>query len=211
MPGADPLIGPITVVPYYKRHETPVESFEFYAPVLDWEWEPHDTAATRRPVSIAKGSMEPCPVHIYTYCAQSQQGGQTWFAFSHYDQYWLAMQMVKADKIGWMTALKILSKTPWREIQRLIDDGDREGFMELPKIGPKTGEALVKVLFNPEIAQPVKEKPTKLQINEDAVGALKALGWPALQAKKIVSDVQEGNPDLPTDELVRKCLRSTAK
>ena len=210
---ADPLLGPILADSYGPNRE----SYEFIAPTIDWNWKAYDYPPGCRfslPAINEEGARS---YTLYTQCVFDQAGVPTWYAFSHYDERAMARNMVTADNVGWKIAVTILSKTPWRAIQQMIAEGDRESFKDLPKIGPKTGDKLIAVLFNKEIVKPVVEgKPKKAaagEVNEDVVASMVVLGWKVTLARKIVGEVQAiaGNKDLTTDDLLRVCLRSMSK
>lgn len=160
------------------------------------------------------------PTSVFTHCDQSSQSGvQTWYAFSSARSRALFMSLMKADKVGGVTALKIMARTHFSEILKLIEDGDAEGICKLPGVGPKTGEALVKVLIPKgkkkatAPAQPEKPKKPDIGGNEvDAIAALVVMGWDAKEAEEVIIGFMVANKEkelspISTEEYVRMASR----
>jgi Holliday junction resolvasome RuvABC DNA-binding subunit len=177
--------GPITAV-------TEDGAYSFQAPTHSWYWE---IAPDGHRVTV---TVE----RIYTLCRQDGNGVQTWFGFRDIDEMDLFNVMITADGVGPGIALKILSRTPSEEISALVKKGDREAFARLPGVGPKTGQALIKVLFAAAPAQGATAAP-----DPKVTAALQALGYKAQVAKETVSQSMKDKPDLTTEDRVRYCLK----
>lgn len=148
---------------------------------------------------------------VYFHHTFSAQDGPKVYAFTSREERLTFRQMIDVDKIGPAIALKILSQTAWHVIGKMIEIGDREGFMRLPGVGPKTGQKLVEVLFADSVTI---SHPTVMvrPLNEDVVLALQTLGYKASDAKQLVRQVMDANPKVEAAaDLVRICLQAKAK
>lgn len=120
------------------------------------------------------------------------------FIFQGVYQWQLAFRMTGVNGVGWKGAANLLWSSPWEELYPTLLEGDSNKISRLPKFGTKTGKKIVEELFG----KPEKSKP----VNEEAVEALKALGYSAAEAKNRVKKSMDGNPGASTEELVSLSL-----
>jgi Holliday junction DNA helicase RuvA len=150
-----------------------------------------------------KMSFTPLKLLMAVYCHQGQEGVQSWYAFRTTAHRKLFIQMLEAERVGPGVALKIITNTHPDTILSLIQSGDREAFVKLKGVGPKTGAALIKVLFEDSPPQ----GPTKVVLDENAVATMRALGYEAKPAKESVLRATKELPEgSDTAALVRAAL-----
>ena len=167
--------------------------YEFASAAIDFSWAPD---------SCGREITECANLNIY--CHQNGQSGvQSWYAFARGDHRELFLRLITIDKVGPSTAFKILVKNGSQTILDLIKIGDREAFIKLPGVGAKTGEAIAKVLFKDAPVQP----PTKTVLDNNAVAAMRALGYDAAPAKEAIRVAMENKPGAETSYLVTEALR----
>lgn len=180
----------------------------FIADTKEWlGWEP---SASEFPAD--KGvQWEALPYggNVFTACHQSAEGVQTWYAFATDRQRRMFHEMNSVDKVGPATVMRIFLKNSFRTICELIDSGDRAAFVKLPGIGPKTGDKLVKVLFSDAPPQP--EGAPRIVLDENAVAAMRTLGYDAKPARAAVEQAMGNKPGADTPEIVSEALRLMAK
>ena len=187
-------IGPVEVV-------TGGQTLEFWLPVISCPW------------ALGEDGLVSSRIDLRLYCDQSSQnGGQTWYAFSHVKQRELFLKLIKVEKMGPKSAVQFLGRVPFDVVLQLIDTGDREAFLKLPGAGPKTGPKMVLELFKKAPAQPNTSVPVALILDEGAVQGMKALGFQATPARAAVKAAQEGLPlGADTATILKAALKSMAR
>lgn len=120
------------------------------------------------------------------------------FFFEHVSQWLLARKMVEVDKVGWKTAASILYKTPWKDMRP--HTGDATAMARLPGFSGKTGKAILEHVCE---ASPEAEQV----LDEDAVGALRTMGYKAADAKNRVREVLKKHPDYNTEQTIAAALQ----
>lgn len=194
--GADPHTGPLLVRLVSGGLTT---WHHFYGAVSSWNW-------TTQP----DGRRTEAWV-INTYCHQgTQNGAQTWFAFNDPKEMRIFTEMISLQGIGPATALEMISRAGFLNIQAALDTGDLTALAALPGLGGKRGQAAVAHLAKLWSCQarPAMEKPKAAVLNRDAVLALQALGSGMKDAEKLVRKVQETLGDqATTEEIVKAALK----
>jgi hypothetical protein len=153
---------------------------------------------TKRVVKVNPGILLPQVI----YCRDGVPTKVLWASENHF---LLGREMMKVQGLGARGVLKILAKNKCDDILTDIRTGDRKGFVKRPGIGPKTGAKLVDVLFKASPQQPAEEKKeTSTKAMDDAVSALRSLGYPASRAKEAVKWAAGHLPSqATTEDLIR--------
>jgi Holliday junction DNA helicase RuvA len=147
---------------------------------------------------------------VFTYCHQDNNGCQSWFAFPSREARRWFLDMIKAQGVGPVSAIKIMSKTTFATFTQIMETTDREAFARLPGVGPKTGQKLIPFLFPKDKASP---KVSAFIPDDAAVQVMMALGYKAAQAKEVVikaMQMSEGE-ETDTEKLVKRALALMSK
>ena len=176
---ADPLTGPIRLLLVCIGAQQSTAAYEFKCPMA----------------SFAEQLRDGKPTWLQVHCHYNEKTGENWYAFSTPEEKDLFLRMLECDGIGPVKALNAIARTNYTEINALIASGDRERFAKLPGVGPKTGEAMVRVLF----AGAPKQAATQTHIaviplNMDCVMALTALGYKRPEAEARTRKAQDALP-----------------
>jgi Holliday junction resolvasome RuvABC DNA-binding subunit len=169
--------------------------YEFLAPASWWHWE-GDRA-------VYEGSDAPV-TSLAVYCHQDMNGVQSWYAFPSSDARALHQRLMEVDKVGAKSALTMMARNSCDEFYSLLDVGDREGFAKLKGMGGKTGAAVVEHLFKDVV---VKSSPKSIKLDEDAVAALVALGYKAVNAKDLVGKAMQALPGGTSEAIIALALK----
>lgn len=139
---------------------------------------------------------------VSVYCAINANSGEhTWYGFATHEELMFFRRLLELEKVGPKTAFKVLDRTPWVDIETMLRDKDHAAIAKLPGLGPKAAAQLIPALFT---AAPVEAAP---KLNEEAVAALRALGWSAADAKAGVTAVCKDKRDATTEEIIKLCLK----
>ena len=184
---------------------------EFLAPVHGWAFEQGKYEDHHHPHYDYLQFYAPQLFCVYVHCVQSERNGLTWYAFSTLQEKEMFLLLITVDGVGPKSALDILARTKGATIQELIDAGDRESFKKLPKVGPKTGDKLITVLFKKAPPQPMLVAK-KTILNEGIVSGLMSLGYHKKEAAPVVLALQEElGPDVEESVLLRKAIQKLSK
>jgi holliday junction DNA helicase RuvA len=141
--------------------------------------------------------------HLFTHCAvNANSGEESWYGFETSDELQFFRKLLTLDKVGPKSAFKVLDKTPFSDIHRILVNNDQAAFRKLPGVGPKMADAAVKLLFNREAP-----KSAITTTNTDAVATLQALGMTKVRATELVVSACAEHPEFSTEELVKLCLK----
>lgn len=147
------------------------------------------------------------------------------FGFATLEERTLFRELIKVNGVGPKLALGVLSGIESDAFIRCVQDGDVSTLVRIPGIGKKTAERLVvemrdrlKVIgeVNVKGGAPLFITAAPATPAQDAQSALEALGYKPQEAAKAIAAVEKaaagGKEDgLPSEELIRRALRSLAK
>jgi Holliday junction resolvasome RuvABC DNA-binding subunit len=122
------------------------------------------------------------------------------FLFEDTMQWLFARAMTEVDRVGWKSAASLLYKNDWEILKPLYDKKDATAISRLPSFGTKTGKAILKEVCKVEEVVPDAT-------DEDAVGALRTMGYKAAEAKEKVRDVLKRMPDATTEQVIAESLK----
>lgn len=141
------------------------------------------------------------------------------FGFATREERTLFRELIKVNGVGPKLALGILSGIEGEAFVRCVQDGDVATLTRIPGIGKKTAERLViemrdriKLLGEVELkgGQATFISAAPATPEQDARGALEALGYKPAEAAKAVAAVNK-EAGLSSEELIRRALKSLAR
>ena len=145
-----------------------------------------------------------------------REDAHTLYAFSSQKERSLFRTLLKVNGVGPKMALAIVSGMTADEFAHLVHANDVTGLTRLPGVGKKTAERLIiemrDRLPKPDEAQEEGQTevlPITRNLEDEAVGALLALGYKPAQASKMVSSYSGNN--LSVEEIVRQALKASLK
>lgn len=159
-------------------------------------------------------------VTLYTHFVV-REDAQLLYGFSDNRERSLFRTLIKVNGVGPKLGLTILSGIEANDFVRSVHDGDSATLVKLPGIGKKTAERLI-VEMKDRLANwqvetsvtdglsgtPLGEMVAKqvADIEQEAVGALVALGYKPQDASKVVGKVYTDG--MSSEELIRQALKS---
>jgi Holliday junction resolvasome RuvABC DNA-binding subunit len=161
-------------------------AYAFLAPLTSWAWDEENTAICEE---------------LWIYCHQGREGVQTWYAFSDPQERLMFIDLIEFDGIGPGVALKILSKTHWKDISLIVESKDKAAFLKLPALSGKLGQVVAAAWFKDV------EVKSKIMPNGDVVAALTSLGFKKADAVTKVLDAMAAKPGAAVEDLIKACLR----
>jgi len=146
------------------------------------------------------------PVRLKTYLHVKEDALQL-YGFTTDEEKIVFVRVLRVRGIGPRTALAILSSLPAMRFVEAVQNQDIGILSGIPGIGRKTAERLVVDLRDqfPEMVRPVG-RPDFRREEEEAIRALVALGFSAMNARKSVREVIHGEDGISTEEIVRRSL-----
>lgn len=145
-----------------------------------------------------------------------REDAHTLYAFSSQKERSLFRTLLKVNGVGPKMALAIVSGMTADEFAHLVHANDVTGLTRLPGVGKKTAERLI-IEMRDRLPKPDETKeegqtevlPITRNLEDEAVGALLALGYKPAQASKMVSSYSGNN--LSVEEIVRQALKASLK
>lgn len=162
-------------------------------------------------VSVAAGDYENAALDkelkLYTYHHIREQS-QELFGFSALAAKKLFELLITVQGVGPKAALAILSLGTAEQVRNSIANSDSEYIQQASGVGKKTAEGVVVKLHDkvgmPVYYQPGKPLQTELDVSDEALEALMALGYSLDDANKALAGIDK---NLPTGERVRLALK----
>lgn len=149
-------------------------------------------------------------VTIYTY-QHVREDEISLFGFASSQEYDLFMSLIQVKGIGPKTAQNILAHRSVNELISIIENNDVNSLKALPGIGAKAASQIIldlkgKLVHSDEAAR--KEANPEL---EDAIGALKTLGYKQNEITPIMKELQKHTELKSSEEFVRLGLQLLLK
>ena len=147
-------------------------------------------------------------VTLRTHC-WIREDAQLLFGFMTESERALFRQLTKISGIGAKTGLAILSGLSVNDLQQIVLSQDVVRLTKIPGIGKKTAERVV-VDLSDKVGLPTSygrandPVQTELNVNDEALEALMALGYTLADAMKALEGV---DVKLPTNQRVTQALR----
>ena len=129
------------------------------------------------------------------------------YGFGSTDERRLFLLLISVSGIGGRTAISVLSGAKPGELKKAVLSSDKRFISSIRGIGRKTAERLIV-----ELKDKLEDEGSKdegiLGPSNDALGALKSLGFSAREAEDAINRVlSERGSNLPIEEMVREALK----
>ena len=163
-------------------------------------------------INISLNTYEKIPdeenIKIYTYL-QRKEDSDILFGFSSENERSIFQQLISISGIGPSTARTILSSISPAEIQEAVFSEDVNRIKSIKGIGLKTAQRLIIELKDKVELFDKKDidlSGKNLNIKNEALLALSALGFNKSKSENIVSKLYFENKDIELQELLKKSL-----
>jgi Holliday junction DNA helicase RuvA len=173
---------------------------------------------TPNPFSYKKSNQE--EIIIYTY-QHVREDILALYGFQSREEKALFMKLLNVTGIGPKGALAILASGNPSQVIEAIENENDTFLVKFPGVGKKTARQIildlkgklgdVAALYAPDLFthEDIQEKQTTNQALNEAIEALKVLGYAEREIKKVVPALQEES--LQTDQYVKKALQKLLK
>ena len=145
---------------------------------------------------------------VYTY-QHFREDAQILFGFEKVEDHDLFVRLISVKGIGPKIAINALGAMSSSSIISAIETGDATALKQLPGIGAKAASQIVLDLKGKLVESEKEEKVNNVNL-QDAIDALKALGYKNNEIHPIMKELKE-DASLNVDEYVRKALRLLLK
>lgn len=145
----------------------------------------------------------PSPLEIYTY-HQIREDAQVLYGFESSQEYQFFTLLLTVDGVGPKTAFTVISQLTPSEVFEAVRTNDVTALTKVSGLGKKTAQKIILELSNKFKTGFDLEKVKEVQVDEEAVLALSALGYSKADAKKMLEKVDSS---LPLTEKVTKALK----
>ncbi|MCG7531497.1 Holliday junction branch migration protein RuvA [Psychrobium sp. MM17-31] len=152
-----------------------------------------------------------------------REDAQLLYGFAQKVERELFREIIKANGVGPKLGLAILSGLSAAEFVNLVANNDAASLVKLPGIGLKTAERLIIELKDRlknftlsqqkdlgDLSLPQEALGStfveEVDVEQDAIDALLALGYKQTQASKVVKKVR--TPDMSSEDLIKAALKS---
>lgn len=160
-------------------------------------------------------------IKVYTY-HYVREDSMALYGFQSRQEKTLFMKLLNVSGIGPKGALAVLAAGEPEQVVDAIENEDEAFLVKFPGVGKKTARQMILDLkgklqnvvpdFFPDLFSPEKGARLSLTTNselEEAVLALKALGYSEKEIKKITPDLQKES--LSTDQYIKRALQKLLK
>lgn len=195
-----------------------IEELEETKVLLDVNGVGYGVFITGRDASALSGKRE--KIKLFTYL-QVREDAMQLYGFLRKDDLHVFQLLLGVNGIGPKAALGMLSALSANDIRFAVLAGDAKAIAKAPGIGPKTAQKLILELkdkfdlqetFDSSLAENADNAAvpgTTRQVQDEAVQALVALGYPGSEALKAVRAADTGE-EMDTEELLKAALKKMA-
>jgi Holliday junction DNA helicase RuvA len=145
----------------------------------------------------------PTSVELYTY-HHIREDTQMLYGFESAQEYQFFSLLLTVDGVGPKTAFTVISQLTPRDVHRAVVANDVSALTKVSGLGKKTAQKIILELSNKFKTGFDLEKVKEVEIDEEAVLALSALGYSKVDAKKMLEKV---DPALSLTEKVTSALK----
>lgn len=193
-----------------------IEELEETKAIVDVNGVGYGVFITGRDAGILSGNRE--TVKLYTYL-QVREDAMQLYGFLKKDDLHVFQLLLGVNGIGPKAALGILSVLSANDIRFAVLAGDAKAISRAPGIGAKSAQKIILELkdkfdlqetFDSSLAETENDAVVSAgdrQIQDEAVQALVALGYPAGESLKAVRSVQP-TENMTTEDLLKAALRN---
>lgn len=131
----------------------------------------------------------------------------------------LYRMLISVSGVGGNTARMILSATSPTELVNIISTGDEKMLKSVKGIGLKTAQRIIVDLRDKMAASgiiqdfasgagiPQAGPAVNSEVKEEAVGALTMLGFSPAPSAKVVTEILQGTPNMPVEQVIKQALK----
>ncbi len=193
-----------------------IEELEETKAIVDVNGVGYGVFITGRDASVLSGNRETIKLHTYL---QVREDAMQLYGFLKKDDLHVFRLLLGVNGIGPRAALGILSALSANDIRFAVLAGDAKAISRAPGIGAKSAQKIILELkdkfdlqetFDSSLAETENDTAVTVgdrQIQDEAVQALVALGYPAGESLKAVRSVQQ-TEDMTTEDLLKAALRN---
>lgn len=155
-------------------------------------------------------------VRLYVYEA-IREDAYVLYGFSTKQERSLFTLLLSVSGVGGNTARTILSAFSPAELSQLIQEDNVKILKTVKGLGPKTAQRIIVDLrdkiqtlgITPSAAETGMEQQQKVnqEVHDEAVEALKMLGYPPAPANKVVNAILKDDPSLKVEKVIRMALK----
>lgn len=142
----------------------------------------------------------------------------TLYGFYNKQERELYRMLITVSGVGSNTARMILSATSATELVNIIASGNEKALKGVKGIGLKTAQRIIvdlrdKMAQSGIIADLTMGQTTQAatnintEVRDEAVGALTMLGFAPAPSSKVVTDILQGNPQMPVEQVIKQALK----
>jgi len=146
------------------------------------------------PISNLKKIKENQEITVYTYLSVSERAMDLYGFLDPADKTFFTL-LLSVPGIGPKSAVSILGKTTMSEVQQAILDDDPTILTKMSGLGAKTAESIIVTLKSKVESLTTKPKGKKAKekalTDADAFDALVSFGYSAIEAKKVLGEVDK--------------------
>lgn len=153
---------------------------------------------------------------IYIYEA-IREDAYILYGFASRDERTLFLQLISVSGIGGNTARTILSAFTPPQLCDLIINADHKLLATVKGLGPKTAQRIIVELKDKVPALGIAPTPStqteaaqptvNQQVHDDAIEALKALGYPPAPVTKVVRAILKDQPEATVEHVIRMAFK----
>ena len=193
-----------------------IEELEETKAIVDVNGVGYGVFITGRDASVLSGNRETIKLHTYL---QVREDAMQLYGFLKKDDLHVFQLLLGVNGIGPKAALGILSVLSANDIRFAVLAGDAKAISRAPGIGAKSAQKIILELkdkfdlqetFDSSLAETENDAVVTAgdrQIQDEAVQALVALGYPAGESLKAVRSVQP-TENMTTEDLLKAALRN---
>lgn len=193
-----------------------IEELEEMKAIVDVNGVGYGIFITGRDADTLSGNRETVKLHTYL---QVREDAMQLYGFLKKDDLHVFQLLLGVNGIGPKAALGILSALSANDIRFAVLSGDAKAISRAPGVGAKSAQKIILELkdkfdlqetFDSSLAGTENETMVTAgdrQMQDEAVQALVALGYPAGESLKAVRSVQQTG-DMTTENLLKAALRN---
>ena len=144
-------------------------------------------------------------IRVYTY-QHVREDEISLFGFSSMEEQDLFIKLISVKGVGPKTAMNILAASGYAQMVQMIETGDVAALKKMPGIGAKTASQIILDLKG-KLVSATEDEPKATQAIEDALAALKSLGYKQSELAGLTKVMKE-HPEMSTDEYVKLGLQT---
>ena len=141
----------------------------------------------------------------------------TLYGFNSKQEREIYRMLVTVSGVGGNTARMILSAMSPADLVNIISTGNEKALKGVKGIGLKTAQRIIvdlrdkmaaSGLINDLGTESVAAAPgVNTEVRDEAVGALTMLGFSPAPSAKVVTEILQGTPDMPVEQVIKQALK----